>query len=500
MNDQRIPTGTTRFFILLLSGFVLAQILSTIHLFFSNAVLYDRLFAVHNAGYLAVPNIQTIKHLKDWTPAFNGGLFFSLTSGIGLGIVSICMAWAWQCLFTKKKSVLIVLGLIWAASLIMVNHNGFSSLITTYLIFIPCFIFLLFGKLFPLNDRTSAPTYLFFHMALFILFSIGCASQMKAEKFLDIRDFLFLGNPTGMKINAFYYDNSLYSANYFKSFSQKLIKTCDLESIPNEPLKKKLGLLLSRFDYLAIKSPAPIDLIITATNATIHLSHKEKIILSIPVQEFFHSPQQTLRLFESKIDQHAIFRTITMVALLFVGALLLYSTTFLLPFSLYRKLMRPIWAAMTAALTCSLILFIVFLKPGNHTETSNPEDISNSLRSNNAITRIKTLRHIVDQKMDISVYPESETIALHGTIPERYWLAKALALSRKPNSRNTLLRLLEDNHFNVVCMALYSMGKQGRTADIPIILRKIKTSDNWYVQWYAYKALRNLGWYQKIIN
>jgi len=27
-------------------------------------------------------------------------------------------------------------------------------------------------------------------------------------------------------------------------------------------------------------------------------------------------------------------------------------------------------------------------------------------------------------------------------------------------------------------------------------LKRIETSDDWYNQWYAYRALRNLGWKQ----
>jgi HEAT repeat protein len=49
-------------------------------------------------------------------------------------------------------------------------------------------------------------------------------------------------------------------------------------------------------------------------------------------------------------------------------------------------------------------------------------------------------------------------------------------------------------------MALYSLGKLGKKEDIPIVLDIIKISRNWYVQWYAYKALRNLGWQQEILN
>jgi hypothetical protein len=40
------------------------------------------------------------------------------------------------------------------------------------------------------------------------------------------------------------------------------------------------------------------------------------------------------------------------------------------------------------------------------------------------------------------------------------------------------------------------LGEGGHRDDIPPILSKIETSHNWYEQWYAYRALRRLGWSQ----
>ena len=75
-------------------------------------------------------------------------------------------------------------------------------------------------------------------------------------------------------------------------------------------------------------------------------------------------------------------------------------------------------------------------------------------------------------------------------------LAKALGVSRTPDTRESLHRLLDDPHFNVVCMAMDSLGRRGNRADIPLIVSKIEASHNWYEQWYAYRALRRLGWRQ----
>ncbi|MBF0120575.1 MAG: hypothetical protein HQK79_17235 [Desulfobacterales bacterium] len=55
---------------------------------------------------------------------------------------------------------------------------------------------------------------------------------------------------------------------------------------------------------------------------------------------------------------------------------------------------------------------------------------------------------------------------------------------------------LNSIHPNTICMALSNLGKIGDKKAIPIILDKINNSDHWYVQLYAYNALRTLGWKQ----
>jgi len=51
-------------------------------------------------------------------------------------------------------------------------------------------------------------------------------------------------------------------------------------------------------------------------------------------------------------------------------------------------------------------------------------------------------------------------------------------------------------HANVVSMAFYALGQRGDRQAIKEILTRIETSKHWYNQWYAYRALRRLGWKQ----
>ncbi|MBW1848739.1 MAG: HEAT repeat domain-containing protein [Deltaproteobacteria bacterium] len=81
-------------------------------------------------------------------------------------------------------------------------------------------------------------------------------------------------------------------------------------------------------------------------------------------------------------------------------------------------------------------------------------------------------------------------------VPELYWLVKALSVSRKAETYDDLLTFLDNPHPNVVCMAFYALGRRGDKSAVKRILKTIEKSDHWYCQWYAYKALRTLGWKQ----
>jgi len=103
----------------------------------------------------------------------------------------------------------------------------------------------------------------------------------------------------------------------------------------------------------------------------------------------------------------------------------------------------------------------------------------------------------VSERLDMADFPAYRRMLASPHIPERYWLVKALAVSRHPETYHDLLAFLDDPHANVVSMAFYGLGQRGDRQAIKEILRRIQTSDHWYNQWYAYKALRRLGWRQR---
>ena len=77
----------------LLLGLLVAQVIAAIQVYLSNLDLYRNLSLIKAAGYLTIPNQGTMPGLQDFAPAFLGGLFFTLSVGAGLTLLSIGAAW-----------------------------------------------------------------------------------------------------------------------------------------------------------------------------------------------------------------------------------------------------------------------------------------------------------------------------------------------------------------------------------------------------------------------
>jgi len=79
---------------------------------------------------------------------------------------------------------------------------------------------------------------------------------------------------------------------------------------------------------------------------------------------------------------------------------------------------------------------------------------------------------------------------------ERYWLTRALAISPSPAASADLALLLDDPHINVRTQAVEAIAQRRNRGAVREILKRLQTSQDWYFQLYAYRALRALGWNQ----
>jgi len=261
--------------------------------------------------------------------------------------------------------------------------------------------------------------------------------------------------------------------------------------------KRMTGVLLSR-DYLPLENAVRPDLRIALSDKDLGFYSQDELILKSSMRDFFHNPAESLKQFEERRDRHRFLLVFTMFSIFFLGALLLFACIYTPFYLISGFFLKSTPRAIKAGILWPVAFLLVYLAFGtSDTESlSGPQNLSKAITSDHLHSRIAALKYILRTKIDITEFPAYPNMLKSQHIPERYWLARALGVSRSPQARKALHQLLDDPHFNVVCMAIDSLGRGGNRADIPRILGKMENSSNWYEQWYGYRAIRRLGWRQ----
>jgi len=482
----------------LLLGLFVAQVIAAIQVYLSNLDLHHSLSVMKAAGYLTIPNQLTMPSLQNFAPALFGGLFFTLTVGAGLTLLSIGAAWLWHRVFSRNGFILIILLLIWLASVVVLNHRGFSLGATCYFFLIPPVVFLAMLRWMPSHPAKRGWVHGVVHTAAVVVLALLWGSQIDSHFFVDFRDILLLSNPVGIKINDFYYDYTLYPAEVFKSLDQKLLKTCTLQDLKERPLHVRLESELLDRDYLPVATADAVDLEVVQDNGVLDFNHGGKKILQIPLADFLSNPGSVLEEFSVKSDKYSFFRQFTFLSLVMGLPLALY----LLLHALIRFLCSFFLDGKTGSLAATILCLIVGLSiliPFHHMRGTDIElkDVPQALASKSWQEQVAALKIVERKRLEISSFRPYQKLLESPHIAVRYWLVRALAVSRRPETYKDLLTFLDDPHPNVVSMAFYALGQRGDRQAINEILARIKTSDHWYNQWYAYKALRALGWKQR---
>jgi len=339
------------------------------------------------------------------------------------------------------------------------------------------------------------------HIFPIVLLTIIWAAHADAFLFLDIRDYLLLSNPVGKKVDDFYYRYTLYPAQVFKSLDQKTLKTCQVGSVKDQAVVRKIENILTRYDYLPVAARVPFDLEIMASADVLSFRHHGKTVFETSPAEFFAQPEKILTYFSAETDKHGFFRQATIVCLLLGFPITLYVMVFAAIHFVFQFLGRPERASLITGALCFLtgLALLAPLRVGR-SKTTDATEVSKALASEYWQQRVTALRRVVEEGMEIGNLPAYQRMITSPHVPERYWLAKALGESQDPRTYEDLVRFLDDPHPNVVSMAFYGLGQRGDKKALRTILKRIETSDHWYNQWYAYRALRDLGWEQGPIS
>jgi len=219
----------------------------------------------------------------------------------------------------------------------------------------------------------------------------------------------------------------------------------------------------------------------------------------IPLGEFLANPRIHLRKVSEAADAYRFFRETTFYGLLIGFPLVLYAllhAVFRHTLSVYGPLRRNASLCASVACFCAglALLMPVYSSRGRPLEE---DDVLKSLASDRWTDQVAALRQISISRFSPDQLAAAANLIDSPSIPVRYWLARALSASRQPESLAWTASLLRDPHPNVICMALRTFGRKRNPAATKEIIDTIERSDHWYVQWYAYRALKDTGWTQK---
>lgn len=484
----------------LLVGLSIAQAIAGLQVWQSNRQVLARSAAMQTEGYLTIPNTIIQETLPQWATAMTGGLFFTLSIGAGLTVASLFLASLADLLPARRKGPTLIGLFLQGLMLLRLNLDDLQPLGSLYLLLVPLGVW---WSLHRSGRRDTPPraarTFLLTLLLPLILLTTLWLPQNDKDLFIRIRDQILLGNPVGQAVNDYYYGNTLSPAEVFKPLHQKTLKSVarsDLQTLP-ESIRNRVRDSLTGLDYLPLPDNAPMDLRVRMDGERLLLHDDHGTTHSVAWKAFSDNPGEALSQFSQKIDGKRFFRSLTFYGLLIGFPLSLYLFTYCSLALLAGHLVGPRRDTWVAG-ACCLLLGAIAWWPVNAGRTApmDTEMIASALTAHQQPQRLAALRLIHDKKLEISAYPHYRDLLETGGIAERYWLARALGVSRNQDTYSDLAHLTEDPHPNVVCQAYYALGRRGRREAVPVLINQLKQSQHWYAQWYGYRSLKALGWRQ----
>jgi hypothetical protein len=479
----------------IMAGLLLAQMIATLFVWQSNLHILSQTEALTAAGWLPLPAGPAAALLKSPRAALGGGLFFTLSSGAGLVLAAWGAVQLRRRLFGNARGTLAVLVFIWLGAVVAINARGLAGFPTTLVLLPPGVTAGL--TLWGLRRRSDPPggTIWLIPVGVLILLTALWATRLDQGLFTAIRDHILLSNPIGQQVNDYYYSHTLHAAELFKSLEQKTIRTCRLSDDLEAAMAARLRRSLAAGDVLTLPAGYPADLVLRGNGSGFEFS-VGGTRLTIE-DEAAALPARWLPRLSSMTDRFAPFRRMTFFGLLLGFPILLFMGVYGGLRWIAGALLKPTTAALSASLLCftaGILLFLPLL--GSRAVDIAPADVNSFLADAAWERRVAGLRWIETHQLEITDYPAYRALLTSPRVVERYWVARAMALSRSHQSHGELLILMQDSHPNVICQVYYALGKRGDPRAIEPIRKKLLRSDHWYTQWYGYRALRELGWRQ----
>ncbi|MBU2488243.1 MAG: HEAT repeat domain-containing protein [Proteobacteria bacterium] len=479
-----------------LAGMAACQIVAMGWIWWSNQALLTRMKALDAAGYVTVPGPKVFPLLDGLTTPVLGALFYSFTVGTGLGILFSLWAWLAKRMGLGFHLALALAAILEASLLVFVNSRGFTLPGTLLGLLVPLAAFLVS---WCLSQRVDARRTLKEALAFFlpvVILAGGWLLHLDRTLFLDLRDSLLLSNPAGNAFNEFYYDYTLYPAESFKALHQKLIKTVREEELSPRDFPRGVARGLAMRDYFPVPEGVPTDLLLRPSGQGLGLFHGKRKILEKDSREFKTHLEDALEEFSIETDNQEGVRTLTYYTLVFGFPLFLYLTLFA---GLEKGVgfFRGPWRWWLPGTVC-MAIGLLALVPVRSLGGAHPEmEATDLLASDSSILITASIKKTMEEGKDICSLDTYESLLTNENTAVRYWTARALRGARCARAFDDLTALARDPHRNVRCKAMESMGHGGNPRAREVLLGILRDSGDWYVQMYAYRALKSLGWTQE---
>ena len=481
----------------LLIGLGLAQAIATLQVYASNHRLFNQMAAVAAAGFLPVPTPEVIPGLLSLGTALAGGLLFTLSVGAGLAFLSTAAAWWWAGRVPRSRLAAAVPVGIQAALLLLMNSRGFDPWVSLYFIIIPPAVFWVTRRSLARRERPPERWFVLWRLLPIALLALAWSTQYDRSLFIDLRDHLLMSNAAGRSVSSFYYRYTLYPAEVFKPLDQRLIRTVAWPDADPPPADVRQALI--RNDYLPVAAAGDADLGLRMEAERMRFTRKGQSVLDTTTTRFLADPRRALVEISTQTDGWPFFRTFTFYGILLAFPMALYC----LLFAGLRLLTGIIAGDRRADLLCAAAcltigLGILAFFHSSRPPPPRPEELSRALGSAAWQTRVAALREIRDTQLDVCAHPAYAAMLRSPHPQERYWLARALATSPSPAASADVALLLDDPHINVRTQAVEALAQRRDRGAVREILKRLQTSQDWYFQLYAYRALRTLGWNQTV--
>jgi len=478
----------------LLAGMAIAQAVALLQVHLSNRELLAGLEAAAAAGYLPVPNRNLWPELAALESAFHGGLFFTLSAGAALALAA-AVAGALAAAYETRLAPFL---LAWAGLMGFLNAEGVALFPTLYALLVPPAAFALARRGFREGGRVAWREVLGTRLLPIAVLALCWFSQYDRGLFTAIRDRLLLSNPVGQAVHDYYYRWTLYPAEAFKSPAQKQIRTVWLRLEAAGEDGAALAAALAARDVLPLADPAGAHFEAEAAAGRLRFRGEGRLLAETTVGLFLAQPEAVLEEVYRAADRLAPFRRFIFFAVLLgfptalyclAHALIGLPAALLLPAS--RRAGR---LCAVACLALAALAFVFFVALGK--EPKPPELPPEGIAGLPPARQAGLLGALLDRGREVTALAGWEALARSPDPRVRRLLARGLGASRSPEAPPVLERLIADPQLAVRTAAIEALARRDGPSARRALLAVLHGSHTWYDQFYAYRALRSLGWKQ----